>query len=158
MHQKQLGFTLLELSITLILISLLALSVYFNWPSTTLNLSGQAEQIAADMRYAQTLSMTTGQRYRFNKAGTNTYQLLNSAGSAVSLFGNTTITLNNGMTFGTFTNLPNNLVVFDGKGIPYTDTSTPGTALATTAVITLSSSGQTTTVSITPGTGRVTVP
>lgn len=158
MYQKQLGFTLLELVVTIILMSLLAVTIYFNWPNTTFNLSGQAEQIAADMRYAQTLSMTTGQRYRFNKTGTNTYQILNSTGSAISLFGNTTITLNNGITFGTLTNLPNNLIAFDGKGIPYTDTSTPGTALATTAVITLSSSGQTTTISITPGTGRVTVP
>jgi len=155
---KQGGFTLIELTIVIIILSVLAATAFFSWPATTLNLDGQANQIAADIQYAQTLSMTSGQRYRFVKLSSTTYQILNASGSTVSLYGRSTVTLNGNITFGTLTNLPNNLVAFDGEGSPYTDTGSPGTALASTATINLSASGQTTTVSITPQTGRVTVP
>ncbi|MDX1902416.1 MAG: GspH/FimT family pseudopilin [Gammaproteobacteria bacterium] len=159
MHRKAAGFTLIELIIVIIIMSILATKAYFNWSSATINLASQANQIAADLRYAQTLSMTTGQRYRFVKMSSTTYQILNSAGTAIQLTsGGTTATLSSGITFGTLTNLPNNLVAFDGKGVPYTDTGSPGTALASTAVINLSAGSNTTTVSIVPETGRVTAP
>ena len=154
---NQQGFTLIELIITLIIMSLLAVSAYIAWP-TAINLPAEAFHIVSDIRYTETLSMTKNQRYRFVKISTTTYQILNSSGTPVTFpSGSTTMTLNSGITFGTFTNLPNNLIAFDGKGTPYIDTGSPGTALATTATIPLTASGQTKTISISPETGRLSI-
>lgn len=152
------GFTLLEFIITLIILSILMVGVYIAWPGLTVSLDAQAYQLASDIRYTQALSMSKGERYRFVKLSSTTYQITNSAGTAIILpRGVTTITLNSGITFGTLTNLPNNLIAFDGKGIPYTDTGSPGTALSSTATLPLTASGETKTVSVTPETGRVSV-
>jgi prepilin-type N-terminal cleavage/methylation domain-containing protein len=153
------GFTLLELMIVIVIMAILAIAPFFNWPGTSLNLEGQAQQLTQDIRYTQALSMSQAQRYRLViTAGTSSYQILNSSGAAVSFpSGSTTVTLGSGISFGTFTNLPNSLIVFDGKGIPYTTTGTPGTALATAATIPLQAGGSTKTVVVTPLTGRVNV-
>lgn len=154
---KQNGFTLIELIVVISLISILAAGVYLNWPGSTMNLAAQTRQLANDLRYTQALSMTTGQRYRLVRTSSNTYQILNSSGSAMVLMGRTTITLASGITFGSLTNLPNSLVAFNGLGAPYTDTGNPGTPLSTTATLSLTTNGETRTVSITPETGRVSV-
>lgn len=153
---KEMGFTLIELIIVIIVISIIAVAAFPKWPGLTINLGGQTNQIADDIRYAQALSMTTGQRYRWVRVSTTTYQVLNAAGSAIPLgLGNTTVTLNNGMSFGTLTNLPNNLIAFDGLGTPYTDTGS--TLLASTATIPITAGSNTMTISISPETGRVIV-
>jgi prepilin-type N-terminal cleavage/methylation domain-containing protein len=150
------GFTLLELVIVILVMSILARVIFIKWPGTTINLGAQTEQLANDIRYTQALAMTHGQRYYLSKASNTTYQIKNNAGTAI-LFpqGNTTTTLNSSITFGTLTNLPNNLIAFDGKGIPYTDSASPGTALAVSATIPLTAGGQTTTIVISPETGRI---
>lgn len=153
------GFTLIELIIVIVIVSILAAMPFLNWPSSSISLAGQAQQLANDIRYAQSLAMTKAQRYRLViSTGSNSYQILNSAGTAI-LFssGSTTVTLNSGISFGTLSNLPNSLIAFDGNGIPYTTTGSPGTALAADASIPLQSSGNTTTVVITPLTGRVNI-
>jgi prepilin-type N-terminal cleavage/methylation domain-containing protein len=158
LHKTQ-GFSLIELSIVIILIAILAVMPFFNWPGSIVNLDGQAQQLAHDIRYAQSLAMSKGQRYRLViTTGTSSYQILNTAGTAI-LFpsGSNTIILNSGISFGTLTNLPNNLIAFDGEGTPYTTTGSPGTALASTATVPFQNSGSTKTVSITPLTGMVTV-
>jgi len=154
--RKQFGFTLLELVFVLILMSILSVGIYLKWPGSIINLGGQAYQLADDLRYTQTLSMTTGQRYRLVKTSANTYQIVNFAGTAIKLaMGNTSVTLNSGITFGTLTNLPNSLVEFDGLGGPYTTATVPGTALTSIATIPLTAGSDTVTVNITPETGRV---
>jgi len=155
-YLKMQGFTLIELIIVLILMSILAVWTVNQWPGLTLNLPTQAQQLANNIRYAQSLSMSTDQRYRLVILSSTTYQLTNSSGTAVIMAaGNTIVTLNSGITFGTLTNLPNNLVAFDGQGIPYVNATTPGTALSANGTIPLSANGQTTSVIITPQTGRV---
>jgi prepilin-type N-terminal cleavage/methylation domain-containing protein len=153
------GFTLIELIIVIVVVSILAIIPFLNWPSSSISLDGQAQQLANDIRYAQSLSMTKAQRYRLViTTGSSSYQILNTAGTAVRFAsGNTTVTLNSGISFGTLSNLPNSLIAFDGNGIPYTTTGSPGTALAANASIPLQSSGNTKTVVITPLTGKVNV-
>ncbi len=153
---QQQGFTLLEMVIVIIVISLLAVGTYLQWPSVTVNLGAEANQLASDIRFTQALSMTHGQRYRLVITGTNTYQITNASGAAVTqAMGNTTYTLNSGITFGTLTNLPNNLIAFGGQGTPYVDTA--NTVLSATATIPLTASGQTKTLSISANTGNVLV-
>ena len=155
-HQK--GFTLLELVITIIILGALAVFTFSSWTGSTINLGGQTQQLANDIRYAQSLAMTKGQRYRWIKTSSNTYQIQNSSGTAITLAtGSTTVTLNSGISFGALSNLPNSLVNFDGAGVPYTDTGSPGTALSSTASIPLTSGSDTTTVTVTSSTGRVSV-
>jgi len=153
------GFTLIEVIIVIVIVSILAVAPFVSMPGSGLNLSGQAQLLANDIRYTQSLSMTKAQRYRLViTAGSNSYQILNTAGTAVRLAsGNTIATLNSGISFGTLTNLPSSLIAFDGDGIPYTTTGSPGTALSANASIALQSSGSTTTVVITPLTGKVNV-
>lgn len=152
------GFTLLELIFVIAIIGIISVAVMPQWTGTNIDLGSEAMQLASDIRYTQSLAMTHGQRYYLIKQSATTYQIMNSAGSPVVLaLGNTTMTLNSGITFGTLTNLPNNLVAFDGRGTPYTTSSSPGTALAATATIPLVSGGVTRTVSITATTGQVSI-
>ncbi len=157
--QKTDGFTLIEVLMVIVVVSILAVIPFFSMPAASINLDGQAQQLAHDIRYTQSLSMTKAQRYRLViTTGTSSYQILNSAGTAVLLAsGSTTVTLNSGISFGTLTNLPNNMIVFDGDGVPYTDTGSPGTALSANASIPLQGSGSTKTVVIVPLTGKVNV-
>lgn len=152
------AFTLIEFTIVLIIVSILSVFVFSSWQGDTISLEGQAQQIANDLRYTQALAMTRGERFRWVRISTNTYQIQNNAGTAVMLArGSGTVTLMGGITFGSFTNLPNNLVAFDGLGVPYTDTSSPGTALSSAASISITLSGQTKSIVVTPETGRVVV-
>ena len=153
------GFTLIELSLVIIIISIIsAVALLQMSPATNINLGAQANQLASDIRYTQSLSMNKDQRYYLSKTSSNTYQILNAGGTAVILpMGNTTVTLNSGISFGTLTNLPNNLIAFDGKGAPYTSTGSGGTVLSSTATVPLTSGGVTRTVSINPTTGLVSV-
>lgn len=154
MMPHQHGFTLIELILVIIITSILAVGVYISWPAVTIDLEAQAQQIANDIRYAQMLSMSKGERYRFVRISSTSYQITNGSGSAILLpTGSTAATLYTGITFDAFTQLPNNLIAFDGKGIPYVDTGSPGTALSSTATIPITSNGETRTISITPNTG-----
>jgi prepilin-type N-terminal cleavage/methylation domain-containing protein len=152
------GFTLIELVITLAIVGFVTAILLLSWPRFTIKLDAQAGLLADDIRYVQNLSMAKDERYRWVKVSSNSYQITNSSGTAVTLpSGNTTVTFNTGISFGTITNLPNNLIVFNSKGIPYTDTGNPGTLLNATAAITLTASGASKTVYISPETGWVTV-
>lgn len=153
--KKTHGFTIIELIVVISIVAILAAAPLIAVNSLNLNLGGQAKQIISDIRYTQSLAMTKGSRYRFRILSSTTYQVQDSSGTAVSLNGSTTTTLNSGITFGTSTNLPNNLINFDTKGAPYTDTASPGTALASTASIVIRNSLTTLTMSISPSTGYV---
>jgi prepilin-type N-terminal cleavage/methylation domain-containing protein len=149
------GFTLLELLLVIMVIGILAaVTVTPKWTGTALQAEYETRHILSDIRFAQAMSMATGERYRWVRTSSNTYQITDEAGVAVLLpNGNTTMTLSGAVTLGAFTNLPNNLIAFDSRGTPYTDTTSPGTALAATATIPVTNSSQTRNILITPTTG-----
>lgn len=152
------GFSLIELVVVIVLAGILSVAVFSRAPSKgSLTINGQAEQLAADLRYAQTLVQTQGQRIcvDFTAAG---YRLTTAASSCATDVetgaGLTGLITLDGITLTN--NLPSNRLVFGDKGVPYTDTT--GTALASTAQLTLSGEGGTLIVYVSPVTGRVCVP
>ncbi len=148
------GFTLLELVLVILIVGIIAITVTPTSTQAPIRLAYEAQRILNDIRYTQAMSMASGQRYRWVRTSSTAYQITNEAGSALILpNGSSTLTLSNGVSFGSFTNLPNNLVAFDSRGAPYTTSSVPGTALGSTASIPLTNGSQTFTVSITPTTG-----
>ncbi len=158
MMKKIVGFSIIELVVVIAIIAILSVNVLITYQPAPINLAAQANQLADDIRYTQSLAMTKGVRYRIVFTTPNKYQILNASGTATILaLGNTTLTMGTGVTIGSMTNLPSSLINFDGMGNPYSDTATPGTALAATATIPLTAGGITMTVAVTPGTGRVVV-
>lgn len=153
------GFTLVELVVIILLVGALAFIAvprYLN--KGAIDVSAMAEQLANDIRYTQSLAMTSGQRNRINLTAT-TYQITTSSGGPVvhPVTGSAgPITLNN-VTLSVNPALANSYIGFDSKGIPYTDMPA-NTALAATTTITLTAGGNTRNVVVSPQTGRVTVP
>ncbi len=143
--------------VVIAIISVLALPRMGNDPAL---LSAQVSQLAGDIRYVQTLAMTQGQRYRINFTATGyTFTQADAGGTPVPhpVTGSTAqIAWNSGVTISLPANLGNNLVAFDGQGVPYTD-NVATSALGSTATIMLNKSGAPSqSVTITPQTGRVT--
>lgn len=152
MNEK--GFTLIELIFVIAIIAIASVVVVPRWNASSQRLEYEARRVLNDVRYAQAMSMLTGQRYRFVRASSTSYQITDEDGVAVLLpRGSSTMVLTSGVTFGTFSNLPSNLVVFNSLGVPYTTTAIPGAALASTASIPLVSGSQTRTINISPETG-----
>lgn len=154
---KQLrGFTLIELILVLLIVSIISTYAAIKFPSGSINISAQADQIIADIRHTQSLAINRGQRYRINFNG-DRYWISNADGSTLYTHpasSSAVIFLNTGITSSS----THSFLVFDGQGKPYTDALTPGTALAADAVITLTAGSETRTVRITPETGRITEP
>lgn len=153
------GFTLVELVAIILLVGILAFTAvprYLN--KSIIDASVMAEQLANDIRYTQSLAMTSGQGNRINLTA-STYQITTSSGGPLvhPVTGSAgPITLNN-VTLSVNPALANSYVGFDSKGIPYTDMPA-GTVLTATTTITLTAGGNTRTVVVSPQTGRVLVP
>lgn len=151
------GFTLVELMVMLILVAVLAIAVFPRAPSkASLTLAGQAQQLASDLRYVQALSMTRGQRYCLNLAAGGYRMTTNNCSTSAGVehpAGFTFPVVLEGVGLS-WSGLPNGLVTFNGKGVPYADAAAT-TALAANAVITLNGAEGTMYVCISPVTGRV---
>src|SRR5579871_6266124 len=97
------GFSMMELVIVILIVGILAVLPFYNWPGTVINLDAQARQFADDIRYAQSLAMAKTIRYRVSRVSATAYQILNSSGSAVTFAnGATSNTLNSGLSFGSW--------------------------------------------------------
>jgi MSHA pilin protein MshC len=160
------GFTLIELTVVLVLLALLAFIVVPRLSQNTIELSGQAEQVARDIRYAQTLSSTRGAvlgsqgrycifftatGYQFRHNSNNSATPCTTAVAHPATGSSAAVVLGGGTAVST-TNLTGNYAEFDTKGQP-----TSLAAPAANATITLTATGGPRTVVISPVTGKVTV-
>ena len=151
---REYGFSLIELVVVIVLTAIL-MTTFFPRASTkgSLTIAGQAYQLASDIRYVQSLSMTRGQRYCLNLTSTGYSMTTTNCSTSVG------VEHPAGVAFpitleGVTLSWTNSLVTFTGKGEPYTDAAA-ATALAANAVITLSGDGGPRYVCISPATGRV---
>jgi len=159
------GITLVELVVVLLLVAILAFAVSPRFSENTLELSSQAEQVATDIRYAQTLSITrgaalgsqgrycifftaTGYQYRNNA---NSYATPCTVAVAHPATGSSTAIVLAGTAVST-ANLTGNYLEFDTKGQP-----TSLAAPLSDATITLTATGGPRTVVVSPVTGRARV-
>ncbi len=148
--RSQHGFTLVELVTVLLIVSVISVTAIVSWPGDGISLSAQADQLLGDIRYAQSMAMHRGQRYRINFAS-DRYWLSDESGATVyahPVVGSANVALGAGMSLSA----TNTSLIFNTAGVPYSSTSTP---LASTAVLTLSSGSESIAVRVSPETGRV---
>ncbi len=159
------GFTLVELVVVMTLIVILTFVAVPRLSQNTLELSGQAEQVASDIRRAQSLSMTrgaalgsqgrycvfftaTGSQFRHNG---NSYATPCTVAFAHPATGSSAAIVLSGSAVSPM-NLSGNYVEFDTKGQP-----TSFAAPNSDATILLTATGGPRTVVISPVTGKVRV-
>ena len=150
------GFSLFELVTVLVLLGIVAVFAAPRLFTTqSITLFATTAQLAASIRYAQSLSMSRGQRYRVNFTA-NSYQITDMLGGVVqpatANTGTALVSVVPTVLNGYNPPLTLNYVAFDTKGVPYTSATV---ALAVTATITLTSGGESSTITIAPETGRV---
>jgi hypothetical protein len=117
------------------------------------DVGAQAEQLAADIRYTQSLAQTRAERHCIAFAATSyTVSHINCTVAVNLPTAANPVALAAGITLVT----GNALLVFNTLGRPFTDAAAT-TPLGAETVITLSAGGASRTVRVTPETGRVRV-
>lgn len=149
------GFSVLELVLVMVMVGVLAVFAAPRLFTTqAITLPATAAQLAAAIRYTQSLAMSRGQRYRINFAG-GTYQITDMGGAPIvqPLSASTAaVSVAPAALSGYNPPLTGGYVAFDGKGVPYVDATT---ALAGTATITLTAGTEVASVAISAETGHV---
>ncbi len=158
MSDKLNAFTLIELVIVMAILGIIGSVVLVRWPSDTVTLEAQAQQMVNDIRYIQFLAHTRNKSYRINFISSSQYTFTETDGTTAvnhPATENNVITLASGITLSN-SGLPGNFIVFNRKGVPYTDAGVT-TALSGNATITLTGSSGSRTVTISSETGKVLV-
>ncbi len=158
------GFTLTEVVVVIVVIAIISVIALPRMGNDPILVSTQAEQLARDIRYVQTLAMTQGQKYLIDFPSNTNYEFRDSLGAVVRhpLDGSLAITLGGGVTLALQLPLApvGNAIGFNGLGVPYSVTA-PGTfngPLTAQATLTLDKGGTSQQkITVDPETGKVTV-
>jgi len=153
MQNKQ-GFTVIELVIVIVILIIIAGVVVIRWPSSAIELNIKAQQVASDIRYTQSLSMSMNKRYRIYFY-TNDYSLKDNNDASIKHPATHTpddIPLGSGITFD---KPPTpDCIAFDGRGTPCDCTT--GNALGNSTV-SLVVGAETDNITVSQTTGHVEV-
>ena len=160
-NKNQLGITLIELVITIVVVSILAgiASTKINLPSITVN--QQAEQFAADIRHAQSLAINWGCELTLTVTATQ-YQLTSKQSYAGKPCNVAAAVIKDPATTADFTHILGNDVQFSATGTLYFDgfgrpINAAGTIINTDTVFDLTANGLTYRVTVIQLTGYVSV-
>ena len=141
------GFSFLEVVTVILIVSILSVMSMVSLPSMGIfQTVGFKSQLFEDLQWTQVLSMSQNQRYKM-VIGSNSYQIQDQNNTPVThpALNTTTITYPTGVTVS-----PSTTVIFDAVGVPYSATNVP---LDTPLILTVSSTDNEQTVTITPQTG-----
>ncbi|MBI5701647.1 prepilin-type N-terminal cleavage/methylation domain-containing protein [Candidatus Saganbacteria bacterium] len=167
MSRKARGFTMIELVVVIAILALVVLgsSLYTNFINS-IKIDGAASKLAADIRYAQSMSMSTATWYGVSIEANpqNRYMIYSTTGIADSIiedparFGSNFI-VNTLQDFNASISSVNigggRKVEFSPLGAPYSDKL--GQLITAEGIISLMSGSYSKTVRITPNTGRVNI-
>ena len=150
----------MELVLVIVLMAIMAAAAIPRAADSGIGVHPQAEQLAADIRYVQLLSMSDGARYCVTFSA-NDYSLTTASSNCTVPIATPAglsqpIALQNASL--TVVGLSSNYVVFDGKGAPYVSVGATPTPLPAAATITLAASGTAANLTIAPMTGLVNGP
>lgn len=149
---KSHGFSLIELTMVMILISVLAVIAFTALPSRQIfQVQGSAGSLRADLNLTKSIAMAQNQPYRI-VISANSYQIINNSTLAAIVSPGTNTTTFQYPTTVNFS--PIGTITFDSLGKPYSGAGT-GTPIASASVLTVTSNGATKTVTISPETGFV---
>lgn len=149
------GFSLFELVLVLVVVGVLAVYAMPRLADAPeVSLSAASARLAANIRYAQSLAMSRGQRHRVAFTATS-YQIAGPGGAAVVqplTTSSAPISVAPATLGGYDPPLAGGYIEFDTLGRPYVDAATP---LAGSATITITSGGASALVTVAPETGHV---
>lgn len=163
---KRKGFTIIELVMVMIFIGILSAVVIIAiaGPMRGIQLSGAADKLSSDLRYAQTMANGTGKwhgisfevdplnRYTiYTTTGTSDTSVENPAKPGSSFCINTDAEFNVTITGASIDG--GSKIEFSPLGTPYIDKN--GSAITAEGVITLTKNSSSKTVRVTPNTGRI---
>jgi len=164
-HKRDKGFTYTELVITLMIIGILTVVAI---PAITglfsFGLDSVALQITSDIRYAQSLSISYPGLYSVDFSPANGYQVLDPGGSVVTDPANMAVGRTIDLSLPRYQGLVlssadfdgTDQVYFDSLGTPYQADGVTGLVLAGSVTLT-DKDGASRTISVQPGTGKVSI-
>lgn len=156
-HSKRnAGFTLTELIAIILVVSVLSVTALYSQTGGGARLNIQVDELVSDIRYIQSYAVSRGQRFRINFPTATAYTLTNLTGAVAvphPVRNSNQIVLEDGVSLTS----TNSFIVFDGMGVPYINDTTPYIPLSSDAIISISHSGQSRSIRVSPETGRVLV-
>jgi len=158
------GFTLIEIVVVLVLISIVAATVFTRSITTDqINISAQTEKIKSHIRYAQSLAMKRNQRWGIFRGGDEywlfgPWSTIGDENNPVQLPGQNAAKIS--LPDLSIILSPNFIIYFDGYGKPFQLNPFPGELAANKqlTVKNLLDNTQSRTFSITAETGLITTP
>lgn len=138
----------------IIVIGITAAVITPKWLENDLDVEAMARQLQNDVRYAQGLAMTRGQRHRVYFDVAAAYRIADNTGATVThpLDPDGSVDFARGVTIAS-NGFSSGYLSFDGRGVPYDGAA----AIAVNTTVQLSKAGTTRTVGVVPQTGYVTV-